>query len=131
VAGVFWIVGGFAQPSERLAWWAAALAIEFVSPAVYFWVPGLGRSRVTDWNVDGRHMAERCGLFVIIALGESLLVSGATPPESSHDGSMSEHYGGTMKPAGKGRLDRVIVKARRAAVERAQNYRKIQWPSFA
>lgn len=78
VAGVFWIVGGFAEPSERLAWWAAALTIEFISPAVYFWVPGLGRSRLSDWNVDGGHMAERCGLFVIIALGESLLVSGAT-----------------------------------------------------
>jgi low temperature requirement protein LtrA len=78
VAGVLWIVGGFAEPSERLAWWAAALAIEFISPAVYFWVPGLGRSRLSDWNVDGGHMAERCGLFVIIALGESLLVSGAT-----------------------------------------------------
>jgi low temperature requirement protein LtrA len=78
VAGVFWIAGGFADQSERLPWWAAALAIEFVSPAVYFWVPGLGRSRVSDWNVDGGHMAERCGLFVIIALGESLLVSGAT-----------------------------------------------------
>lgn len=77
-AGVLWIIGGLADPSERMLWWAAALTIEFVSPAVYFWVPGLGRSRVSDWSVDGGHMAERCGLFVIIALGESLLVSGAT-----------------------------------------------------
>jgi low temperature requirement protein LtrA len=70
LAGVFWIVGGFAEPSERLGWWAAALTIEFVSPAVYSWVTELGRSRVSDWNVDGGHMAGRCGLFVIIALGE-------------------------------------------------------------
>jgi low temperature requirement protein LtrA len=28
--------------------------------------------------VDGHHMAERCSLFVIIALGESILVTGAT-----------------------------------------------------
>jgi len=45
---------------------------------VYFWVPGLGRSSTADWNVEGGHLAERCALFVIIALGESLLVTGAT-----------------------------------------------------
>ncbi len=78
LSGVVWIAGAFADPDVRLGVWALALGIEFVSPAVYFWVPGLGRSSVADWNVDGGHMAERCGLFVIIALGESLLVSGAT-----------------------------------------------------
>ena len=43
-----------------------------------FYVPGLGRSGTADWRVDGAHMAERCALFVIIALGESILVTGAT-----------------------------------------------------
>jgi low temperature requirement protein LtrA len=33
---------------------------------------------VQDWAIEGGHMAERCGLFVIIALGESILVTGAT-----------------------------------------------------
>jgi low temperature requirement protein LtrA len=28
--------------------------------------------------VDGGHIAERCALFIIIALGESILVTGAT-----------------------------------------------------
>lgn len=78
LSGLFWIAGGLAEPSHRLAWWGTALLIEIVSPALYFWVPGLGRSSVTDWDVDGGHMAERCALFVIIALGESLLVTGAT-----------------------------------------------------
>jgi low temperature requirement protein LtrA len=41
-------------------------------------VPGFGRSSTADWNVDASHMAERCSLFVIIALGESILVTGAT-----------------------------------------------------
>jgi low temperature requirement protein LtrA len=79
LAGVFWIAGGLVpDDGRRLLLWAVALGIEVVSPALYFWVPGLGRSNVQDWNVDGGHMAERCALFVIIALGESLLVSGAT-----------------------------------------------------
>jgi low temperature requirement protein LtrA len=55
-----------------------ALAIECVAPYAGFFVPGLGRSGTTDWRVDGAHMAERCALFVIIALGESILVTGAT-----------------------------------------------------
>ena len=78
VAAVFWVAGGLAEGSARVALWVAALAIEVVSPVTYFWVPGLGRSSTADWDVDGSHMAERCGLFVIIALGESLLVTGAT-----------------------------------------------------
>jgi len=78
LSGVFWIAGAFVQGDQRLALWALALLIELVSPSLYFWVPGLGRSTLQDWNVEGNHMAERCGLFVIIALGESLLVTGAT-----------------------------------------------------
>jgi len=78
LSGVFWLTGGFADPASRLAWWAIAFCIDLVSPWFFYWVPGLSASRSTDWEVDGGHMAERCALFVIIALGESLLVSGAT-----------------------------------------------------
>ena len=78
LSAVFWIAGALAQGDARLGLWAAALAIEFISPALFFFVPGLGRSTLADWDVDGNHMAERCALFIIIALGESLLVSGAT-----------------------------------------------------
>ncbi|NNA55169.1 MULTISPECIES: low temperature requirement protein A [Pseudomonas] len=77
-SGVFWIAGAFLDGQQRLWCWALALLIELVSPSLYFWVPGLGRSSLSDWNVEGNHMAERCALFVIIALGESLLVTGAT-----------------------------------------------------
>lgn len=77
-SGVFWIAGGLLQGPGRLVCWVLALGIEVLSPSVYFWVPGLGRSTLDDWNIEGNHMAERCALFVIIALGESLLVTGAT-----------------------------------------------------
>jgi low temperature requirement protein LtrA len=78
LSGLFWIIGALAMPDVRLIWWALALAIEIVSPMLGFHVPGLGRSTTEDWDVEGRHMAERCLLFIIIALGESLLVTGAT-----------------------------------------------------
>ncbi len=77
-SGLFWIGGALLEGPQRLACWTLALVIELISPSLFFWVPGLGRSTLADWNVEGNHMAERCGLFVIIALGESLLVTGAT-----------------------------------------------------
>ncbi len=77
-SALFWLAGGFAEGTARLALWAAAIGIEFVSPSVGFFVPGLGRSETTDWDVEGSHIAERCGLFIIIALGELILVTGAT-----------------------------------------------------
>ncbi len=52
------------------------MALECLSPALAFWVPGLGKSDTRDWDVDGGHMAERSGLFVMIALGESVLATG-------------------------------------------------------
>lgn len=75
-SAVFWIAGAFAEGGTRLALWVIALFIEYISPMVGFRVPGLGRSNTTDWDVEGEHMAERCGLFIIIALGESILVTG-------------------------------------------------------
>ena len=77
-SAVLWIAGGLASPEHRLWFWLGALAIEYVSPALYFYVPGLGRARTEDWTIEGAHMAERVGLFIIICLGETLLISGAT-----------------------------------------------------
>ena len=79
VSAVFWIAGGLdSDPTQRLMWWAAALAIEASGPWTFFYVPGLGRSTPKEWAISGAHMAERCSLFIIIALGEGVVVTGAT-----------------------------------------------------
>jgi low temperature requirement protein LtrA len=78
LTGVFWLAGGIASGEVRVWLWLLAMLVEFISPSVGFWVPGLGRSSTEDWDVAGGHIAERCGLFVIIALGESILMTGAT-----------------------------------------------------
>ena len=75
---VLWIAGGLMDGQARLMLWLIAVVGEFAAPALYFWVPGLGRSRTADWAIEGGHMAERVGLFIIICLGESVLVTGAT-----------------------------------------------------
>ena len=77
-SAVFWILGGLAEGEMRLYFWIVALAIEYVSAAVRFWTPGLGFSSVEAWAVEGGHMAERCAGFIIIALGEAIVVQGAT-----------------------------------------------------
>jgi len=78
VSAVFWLAGGFAEGFGRVVSWCLALTLEIGGPFVGYFVPGLGRSNTTDWKIDGAHMAERCALFVIIALGESILVTGTT-----------------------------------------------------
>jgi low temperature requirement protein LtrA len=76
LSGIFWIAGGLAEHEARLTFWAIALVLEYIAPELAFFVPGLGRASPKDWNVSGAHMAERCGLFVMICLGETILSTG-------------------------------------------------------
>lgn len=78
VAGTLWIAGGLVDPDRRLIVWGAALAVELSAPMIGYPTPRLGRSHAADYDVEGGHFAERCQGFVIIALGESIVASGAT-----------------------------------------------------
>jgi low temperature requirement protein LtrA len=80
-AGVLWIAGGMASGSGREWLWLAAVAIDYAAPASGFGVPGLSRSRTSDWTIEGGHLAERCQLFIMIALGESIVDIGVTASE--------------------------------------------------
>jgi low temperature requirement protein LtrA len=77
-SAIFWIAGGLVQDHSRLILWTVALAIEYISAAVRFWIPTYGASSIDDWTVEGGHIAERCAGFIIIALGESIVVTGTT-----------------------------------------------------
>jgi low temperature requirement protein LtrA len=72
-----WVAGGFVEGPARMAVWALALALDTGSPLIGFWLPRLGRSTTTEWDIEASHFTERCGLFIIIALGESILTTGA------------------------------------------------------
>ena len=80
-AGVLWIAGALADGSTRTMLWLAALALDYVAPLVTFWLPGLPRLRPDVWEVGTGHFAERFQLFIIIALGETIVVTGATTAE--------------------------------------------------
>ncbi len=77
-ASVLWIAGGLASESARDALWVAALVVDYAAPAARFRTPGLGRSGTLEWTVTASYFSERFKLFVILALGESIIVTGAT-----------------------------------------------------
>ena len=77
IAACFWLAGAWAPAGWRVGLWLTAVGCEYVSPMFGFALPGLGRSHSRDWTIEGGHLAERCQQFVIVALGESLLVTGA------------------------------------------------------
>jgi low temperature requirement protein LtrA len=78
IPAVLWAAGGLLEGEARYVLWVLAIVLEYAGPVIGFWTPGLGRSTTADWTVEGGHFAERCRLFVILALGESILVTGTT-----------------------------------------------------
>jgi low temperature requirement protein LtrA len=77
-AGVLWIAGALVGGSARTALWLAALAVDYGAPMVTFWLPRVPRLTPEAWEVGTEHFAERFQLFIIIALGESIVITGTT-----------------------------------------------------
>jgi len=77
VSGALAVGGGFAHGSARYLLWLLAVGVDLAGGAVGFATPGLGRSRTSDWTIEGGHFAERCQAFILIALGESIVIIGA------------------------------------------------------
>jgi low temperature requirement protein LtrA len=80
-AGVFWVAGALAGGGTRTLLWLVALLIDYAGPLAVFWVPGRRHLHGDAWQVETGHFSERFGLFVIIALGESIVITGATTSE--------------------------------------------------
>lgn len=78
VAGAFWIAGGIADHGARAGLWAIAVMLDYSGPLALFPVPGRRRLSGETWQLLTGHFAERFGLFVIIALGETIVLTGAT-----------------------------------------------------
>jgi low temperature requirement protein LtrA len=82
VSGLLALAGGLVHSGPhgdaRIVLWVCAVAVDATGGAVGFYVPGLGRSRTADWTIEGGHLAERCQGFILIAIGESIVVIGAT-----------------------------------------------------
>jgi low temperature requirement protein LtrA len=79
VSGALAVAGGLMPGTlARALLWLAAVGVDLLGGAVGFFTPGLGRARTQEWDIEGGHFAERCQAFILIAFGESIVVTGAT-----------------------------------------------------
>jgi low temperature requirement protein LtrA len=85
VVGAVWIAGAFLPGEARVAVWIVALVADYAGPYAGYWVPGIGRVGTEAWQIEPAHFAERFQLFVIIALGESIVVTGITASDLDLD----------------------------------------------
>ena len=78
-----WIAGGIVD-AEAARWvlWLGALGLDLAGPLVTYWLPGMGTTPMSQWEIEGAHFGERFQLFVIIALGESIVLAGATASDT-------------------------------------------------
>ena len=70
------VVAAFFEGGARIAIWVVALAIDYLGPVVV----GMGRG----WRVAAEHFAERYGLIILIALGESIIAIGVGVSSGAH-----------------------------------------------
>ena len=78
VSGALAVAGGIVTGPARGWLWLAAVCVDLLGGVAGFYAPGLGRSATTEWTIEGGHLAERCQAFILIALGESVVIIGAT-----------------------------------------------------
>jgi low temperature requirement protein LtrA len=67
IGAVLIVIAAFLSGEARIVAWAAALAIDYIGPAVV---------DMRGWRIAPEHFAERHGLIVLIALGESIVAIG-------------------------------------------------------
>ncbi|OKI85224.1 low temperature requirement protein A [Micromonospora sp. CB01531] len=83
MTGALWITGAVLPLDWRLPLWLLALATEWITARAGFPVPGLGRSPAAKLRMEGEHLAERYQQFLLIALGEAILVTGRVYAEGA------------------------------------------------
>ncbi|HMJ34916.1 MAG TPA: low temperature requirement protein A [Baekduia sp.] len=81
-SGVLWLAGSALEGDRRLLLWIPAVALDLCAPVAGYWLPRRGRAATTDYDIEGGHFTERCEGFIIIALGESIVVTGATAADA-------------------------------------------------
>ena len=84
-AGAFWLNGALAHGETRTYVWLVGARHRLRRADVSTGCPGWGRLGGGTWEVETTHFAERFQLFVIIALGETIVLTGATTSQLDLD----------------------------------------------
>ncbi|HVH65105.1 MAG TPA: low temperature requirement protein A [Candidatus Acidoferrum sp.] len=77
-SGALAVIGGLQHGHVRELLWTLVVGIDLFSAGIGFWIPGLGRTETREWVLDGAHVAERNQAFILIALGETIVIIGAS-----------------------------------------------------
>lgn len=80
-----WIAGAVTGPEWRLVWWAVAAMVQIIGIWTAHPVPGK-RLHSRAMPFDAPHFLERCALFLLIALGETVISTGLALSQSALDG---------------------------------------------
>jgi low temperature requirement protein LtrA len=83
-SGSLAVAGGLAGGHARELLWLLAIGVDVLGGLLGFATPGLGRSRTSEWTIEGGHFAERCQAFILIALGESIVIIGVALSGFTH-----------------------------------------------
>jgi low temperature requirement protein LtrA len=77
-----WIAGAAVSPEARVLWWALGAGIDQIGRWLAHPIPGR-RLRSEKVEFDADHMLERCRMFLLIALGETVVTTGMAIAEAS------------------------------------------------
>jgi low temperature requirement protein LtrA len=81
-SSVLWLAGAALPGDRRLLLWVPAVVLDLCAPVAGYWLPRRGRAVTSDYDIEGGHFTDRCQGFIIIALGESIVVTGATAADA-------------------------------------------------
>ncbi|MGW4461073.1 low temperature requirement protein A [Micromonospora sp. NPDC004704] len=74
ISGALWVGGIFVEGWDRFGLWALAITIDYVSAALRYPTPLIGRVPLKQYDKASGHLGERYQQFLILALGDLLLV---------------------------------------------------------
>jgi low temperature requirement protein LtrA len=59
-----WVAGGIVD-AEGLRWvlWLGGLGLDLAAPLVAYWLPGVGATPMSQWQIEGAHFGERFQLL--------------------------------------------------------------------
>jgi low temperature requirement protein LtrA len=70
-----WLIGGLASERTRFALWSGALVVDYLAGGLRYPTPWLGRVPKAQYDRAGEHLGERYQQFMILALGDMILVA--------------------------------------------------------
>lgn len=110
-----WIVGAIMSAEVRLLWWGVAAIIDLTGRWLTHPIPGR-RLHSENIGFEGGHMLERCRLFLLIALGETVFTTGTAIADASVEwmtsitGTVALTGTAALWALGFGRADRLTMR---------------------